>query len=61
MTGKKHEHDLEELAHEVQEVGEEISAARRTHREAQGRPEGHTFSESGTVHPELDDQTIAPG
>jgi hypothetical protein len=50
----------EQLEAEVAEVEEEIDAAVDAHEEAQGTPEGQLWVESGTVRPDLDDQTIAP-
>ena len=49
------------LEAQLEEVQEEIEAAQEVHRHSQGLPEGQLFVDSGTVDPDLDDQTIAPG
>jgi hypothetical protein len=48
------------MQRKLDEVGEEIGDARRKSDEDAHKDEGPQFHDSGTIHPEMDDQTIVP-
>ena len=60
MAAERPTSEQERLAEEVRRAGASIEEAERARDEAEGRPKGQPYVESGTVRPDLDDQTIAP-
>jgi hypothetical protein len=62
MTDTEHPDDPDEQR--LEQVGEHIDAARKAAQRdgllPEGDPDEPKFYESGSIHPELDDQTIAP-
>jgi hypothetical protein len=53
-------HAPQPLEEDLDELQEEIEEAEEIHDDVQGRPEGQLYVESGTIRPDLDDQTITP-
>jgi len=52
--------EQERLAEQVREAGATIEEAERARDDAEAKPEGQLYVDSGTVRPDLDDQTITP-